>query len=297
MFFRVNWNRKWLVAAGLTIMMLVLAGCGTPANHTTSTEQLQSGNFWEKYVVYYFALTLDKFADWMGGQYGLAILLLTIVVRTIILPLTIKQYKSSKAMQAIQPEIAKLREKYKDNPQKMQEEMMKLYQTHQVNPMAGCFPLIIQMPIFIALYNAIYWNPDIREHSFLWLKLGEKDPTYILPIIAAITTFVQSKMMQKTQTMQAPGMGAMLLIMPVMIFVMAMNFPAALPLYWVYSNVYTIVQNYFLYVFPNRKDKKNNEGNSNANGNSNKGKNKTAGQKGNSNKSNSGKKKGAPANK
>ncbi|MFD1954661.1 YidC/Oxa1 family membrane protein insertase [Paenibacillus thailandensis] len=278
-------------------MMLVLAGCGAPVDHTATTEQLRTeGNFWEKNVVYYFALTLDKFAEWMGGEYGLAILLLTIVVRTIILPLTIKQYKSSKAMQAIQPEIMKVREKYKDNPQKMQEEMMKLYQTHQVNPMAGCLPLIVQMPIFIALYNAIYWNPDIRDHSFLWLKLGEKDPTYILPIIAAITTFVQSKMMQKTQTQPMPGMGAMLLIMPVMIFVMAINFPAALPLYWVFSNLYTIVQNYFLYIFPNRKDKKTGEGNAQG-GNGNKGNKKPAGQKANTGKSNSGKKKGAPANK
>ncbi|QAY68536.1 YidC/Oxa1 family membrane protein insertase [Paenibacillus protaetiae] len=285
-------------------MMVLLAGCGSSVNQTTSTEDLQHGNWWEKYVVYYFAVTLDKFAEWMDGQYGLAILLMVIIVRTIILPLTIKQYKSSKAMQALQPEIKQIREKYKDSPQKMQEEMMKLYQANQVNPMAGCLPMIVQMPVYIALYNSIYRNPDIREHAFLWLKLGEKDPYYILPVIAAITTFVQSKMMQKTQVQPMPGMGAMLMIMPVMIFVMAINFPAALPLYWIYSNGYTIVQNYFLYIFPNRKNKNDNQGSSNGSGgnkNAGAGKAKGAGgskanNKGNSNKSNSGKKgKEAPA--
>ncbi|WP_424769359.1 YidC/Oxa1 family membrane protein insertase [Paenibacillus sp. sgz302251] len=247
-------KRKWLLVLGLVLVMGLLAGC-TPTDHTTDTADLQQGNFWEKNVVYYFAITLDTFAGWFGNSYGLAILLLTIIVRTLILPLTLKQYRSSKAMQALQPEMAEIKKKYKDNPQKQQEETMKLFQKHQVNPMAGCLPLIVQMPIFIALYNAIYWNPDIREHTFLWLQLGEKDPYYILPILAAATTYIQSKMMQKQQTQTMPGMGMMLAIFPVLIFVMAISFPAALPLYWVYSNIYTIIQNYFLYVRSSDKGK------------------------------------------
>ncbi|WP_223869956.1 YidC/Oxa1 family membrane protein insertase [Paenibacillus sabuli] len=232
-------------------LMVVLAGCA-PLDHTMDTGDLKNGNFWERNVVYYFATMLDTFADWFGGSYGLSILLLTIIVRTIILPLTLKQYRSSKAMQALQPEMKQIREKYKDNPQKQQEETMKLFQKHQVNPLAGCLPLIVQMPIFIALYNAIYWNADIREHTFLWLQLGEKDPYFILPVIAAITTFVQSKMMP-----QQPNnpMQMILLIFPVLIFVMAISFPAALPLYWIYSNIYTITQNYFLYVRNSDKGK------------------------------------------
>ncbi|WP_169084049.1 YidC/Oxa1 family membrane protein insertase [Paenibacillus sp. PL91] len=248
-------NKKWILVLGLVLLMGVLAGCGAPTNQTTETADLLKGNFWEKNVVYYFALTLDTFAGWFGESYGLAILLLTIIVRTLILPLTLKQYRSSKAMQALQPQMAEIKKKYKDNPQKQQEETMKLFQTHKVNPMAGCLPLIVQMPIFIALYNSIYKNPDIREHTFLWLELGEKDPYYILPILAAATTFIQSKMMQKQQTQTMPGMGMMLAIFPVLIFVMALSFPAALPLYWVYSNIYTIVQNYFLYVRSSDKGK------------------------------------------
>ncbi|GLX71550.1 membrane protein insertase YidC 2 [Paenibacillus glycanilyticus] len=247
-------NRKWLLVLGLVLMVVMLSGC-TPHNSTTSTADLQQGNFWEKYVVYYFALTLDTFADWFNGSYGLAILLITIIVRTAILPLTIKQFRSSKAMQAIQPQMAEIKKKHKDNPQKQQEETMKLFQANKVNPMAGCLPLIVQMPVFMALYNSIYWNPEVRTHEFLGLQLGEPGPWYFLPIVAAATTFIQSKMMQKQQTQTMPGMGAMLMIFPVLIFVMALNFPSALPLYWIFSNIYTITQNYFLYVRSSNKGK------------------------------------------
>ncbi|ACT04892.1 MULTISPECIES: YidC/Oxa1 family membrane protein insertase [Paenibacillus] len=247
-------NRKWLLVLGMVLMVVLLSGCA-PHNATTSTSDLQHGNFWEKNVVYYFALTLDKFADWFNGSYGLAILLITIIVRTAILPLTLKQYRSSKAMQAIQPQMAEIKKKHKDNPQKQQEETMKLFQANKVNPMAGCLPLLVQMPVFMALYNSIYWNPEVRTHEFLGLQLGEPGPWYFLPIIAAATTFVQSKMMQKQQTQTMPGMGAMLMIFPVLIFVMALNFPSALPLYWIFSNLYTIIQNYFLYVRSSNKGK------------------------------------------
>lgn len=241
-------KRKWLVAVLLIAMVSLLAGC-VPEDHTTTTEDLLVGNFWERNVVYWFALLLDTFADWAGGEYGLSILFLTIVVRTLILPLTIKQFKSSKAMQALQPELTKIREKFKDNPQKQQEETMKLFQMHQVNPLAGCLPLLIQMPIFIALYNAIYWNPDIRSHTFLWLELGKTDPYYILPVLAAATTYIQTKMMPQQPN---NAMQMIMFIFPVLIFVMSMSFPAALPLYWVFSNIYTIIQNYFLYVRGNK---------------------------------------------
>ncbi|GGJ31001.1 membrane protein insertase MisCA [Paenibacillus hunanensis] len=199
-------------------------------------------------MVYWFAYALDTFANWFNGEYGLAVLVLVLIVRTLILPLTLKQVKSSKAMQAIQPQLQKLREQYKDDPQKQQAETMKLFQENQVNPAAGCFPLLIQMPIFIALYNAIIYNSALREHTFLWLQLGEPDKFHILPLIAAATTFLQTWMMMRMNpaSMQGP-MQMMMYIYPVIIAIMSWTFPAALPLYWVYSNIYTIVQNYFLY--------------------------------------------------
>ncbi|MCD9024853.1 YidC/Oxa1 family membrane protein insertase [Cohnella silvisoli] len=233
--------------------MTLLTGCTAATTAITTGEMSESHSWWTRNVVYWFSLMLDKFADWFGGEYGLSILLLTIIVRTIILPLMIKQYKNTKAMQALQPEMKKVREKFKDDPKKQQEEMMKLYQTNQVNPLAGCLPLIVQMPIFIALYSSINKNIAIREHTFIGLKLGVSPSEaghwyyYLIPIVAAMTTFIQSRMMASQQPMVGPMKGLMY-IFPVMIFVMAINFPIALPLYWIYSNIYTITQNYFMYA-------------------------------------------------
>ncbi|QJC54102.1 membrane protein insertase YidC [Paenibacillus albicereus] len=268
MFFsRLASKRKWLVLFSLVTLVALLSGCMPNTDHATTTEDLKAnGNWWERNVVYYFSYSLDTFADWFGGQYGFAILLMVIIVRTLILPLTLKQYRSSKAMQAIQPELQEIRKKFADNPQKQQEETMKLFQQNKVNPMAGCLPLLIQMPIFIALYNSIYYNSDIKTHEFLWLQLGEPDQWHILPIIAAITTYVQTKMMQKAQpdNPQMQMMNTIMLIFPILILVMAWNFPSALPLYWVYTNIYTIVQNYFLYVRnADKKEPKKEEGGQN----------------------------------
>ncbi|WP_068621642.1 YidC/Oxa1 family membrane protein insertase [Paenibacillus tuaregi] len=243
---------KWLLIALAIGLLVLLAGCApsSTATHTTA-DMAKSGSWWTRNVVYYFSYALDTFAQWFGGEYGLAILVMVIIVRTIILPLTLKQVKSSKAMQAIQPQLAKIKEQYKDNPQLQQQETMKLFQENKVNPMAGCFPLLIQMPVFIALYNSIFYNSAIREHPFLWLQLGQPDHLFILPALAAISTFVQTKMMSNMNPagMQGP-MQFMMFIYPVLIFIMAYNFPSALPLYWFFSNIYTIIQNYFLYKKP-----------------------------------------------
>lgn len=250
---RIKNNRiRWTLLALSIGLMTVLAGCGVPhANVTTTTETMRtSDSFWTSKVVYFFSLALDTFAEWFNGSYGLAILILVLIVRTLILPLTLKQVKSTKAMQAIQPELQKIKELYPDNPQLQQQETMKLFQENKVNPMAGCFPLLIQMPVFIALYNSIMYNSAINAHSFLWLQLGQADKYFILPTVAAITTFIQTKMMSSMNSnpngMQGP-MQFMMYVYPILIFVMAYQFPAALPLYWIYSNIYTIVQNYLIY--------------------------------------------------
>jgi YidC/Oxa1 family membrane protein insertase len=198
--------------------------------------------------VYWFSLALDTFANWFNGEYGLAVLVMVLIVRTLILPLTMKQVRSSKAMQAIQPQLKEIQAKFKDTPEKVQQETMKLFQENKVNPMAGCLPLIIQMPIYIALYNSIYGNSSLRTHDFLWLQLGSPDHLFILPVLAAITTFIQTWMMMRMNPAQQVGpMQFMLWVYPILIFVMSYQFPSALPLYWFYSNIYTIVQNYFLY--------------------------------------------------
>lgn len=239
---------KWFLLAAVILAVAVISGCAPGADQTRTIDDLRNGGFWQSNVVLYFTLALDTFANWFNGEYGLSVLVMVLIVRTLILPLTLKQVRSSKAMQAIQPEVQKIREKYKDNPEKMQMETMKLFQENKVNPMAGCLPLLVQMPIFIALYHSIYYNGLLREHEFLWMQLGEPDKLFILPVLAAATTYLQTKMMMKMNP--SPQMGMMqfmLFVYPILIFVMSFQFPAALPLYWFYSNLYTIVQNYFLY--------------------------------------------------
>ncbi|MEV2881389.1 membrane protein insertase YidC [Paenibacillus larvae] len=240
--------RRFYKITPLLLLFLLLAGCSSPNQPIDPV----NGGFFTKYFIYPLSWCLDWFAGVFGNSYGISILILTIIIRFIVLPLTLKQYRSSKRMQEIQPEIKKLQQKYKDNPQKQQEETMKLFQQHGVNPLAGCLPLLIQMPILIALYQAIMRNDAIREHTFLWLQLGAKDDYYILPLIAAITTYLQQKTMSAQMNQQ---MKSMLFIFPVLIFVMSMSFASALPLYWIYSNLFTIAQNYFLYGRDNRKKK------------------------------------------
>jgi YidC/Oxa1 family membrane protein insertase len=184
-----------------------------------------------------------------NDSYGISIIIVTILIRLVLLPLMIKQTKSSKAMQALQPEMQKLREQYSSKDQKtqqkLQQETMALFQKHGVNPLAGCFPILIQMPILIAFYHAIMRTGEIASHTFLWVDLGAPDPYFILPLVAGITTFIQQKIMM-VGAAQNPQMTMMLYIMPVMIVVFAFNFPAALSLYWVVGNIFMIIQTFLI---------------------------------------------------
>ncbi|BAF61100.1 MAG: membrane protein insertase YidC [Pelotomaculum sp.] len=180
-------------------------------------------------------------------SYGIAIILLTIIVKMVLYPLSHKQMKSMLAMQQIQPKVKEIQEKWKNkDPKKMQQAIMELYREHNVNPAAGCLPLLIQMPILIALYRSLFNFPYINTaHAvFLWVpNLSVKDPYYILPILAGVTTFLQSKM---TTTTSDPTQRMMLYTMPVFIAWIAGSVPAGLALYWVVFNIGGIVQQYFI---------------------------------------------------
>lgn len=236
-------SRRTLSMLMLTMLVFVLSGCN-PA--TAEPIGPDASGFWDKYLVYPLSWLIKESALVLGDNYGLGILIATVIIRLIVLPLMVKQIKSSKKMQELQPDMQKIREKYKNDPQKAQQETMALFQKHGVNPLAGCLPMLVQMPILIAFYHAIIRTEEIKSQSFLWLTLGEKDPYYILPIIAAITTYLQSKMMGQT-TQGNPQMQMMLVMMPLMILAIAVTLPSALSLYWVYGNLFTIVQTYFLY--------------------------------------------------
>lgn len=187
-----------------------------------------------------------------SAYYGLSIILFTIIIRLILLPLNLKQMKSQAAMQQVQPEVKKLQEKYKNDPQKSQQEMMKLYKEKGVNPMGGCLPLIIQLPILWALYYVFRTmqplDPVTGQHitvSFLWIKnLFAPDQLKILPILAGITTYLSSVIMPvQMDPAQAKQMGTMNIGMSVMMLFMAWNFTAALVVYWVTNSLIQIGQN------------------------------------------------------
>ncbi|MDT2046021.1 OxaA precursor [Priestia aryabhattai] len=237
-------KRHYKLLAVLGMVLIALAGCSTQ-NPVTST----SGGFWDHYFVYPLSLALTNVAEFLGGSYGLSIIAVTIIIRLVLLPLILKQQKSTMAMQALRPEMEAIQKKYagKKDPetqQKLQKEMMALYQKHQINPLGGCLPILIQMPIIFAFYNAIARTEEIAQHSFLWVSLGAPDPYFILPIVAAVTTFLQIRV-SMTDEIQPP-MKMMMNIMPVFVLVAGFTLPSALALYWVIGNLFGIGQGYYL---------------------------------------------------
>jgi len=182
------------------------------------------------------------------ASYGWAIILLTIIVKMALYPLTVKQVKSMKAMQELSPKMKKIQEKYKDNPQMMQQKIGALYKDAGVNPLAGCLPLLIQMPILMGMYYSLYnfSYPTPESAYFLWMtSMSDPDPLYILPVLSALTTFLQQKM--TTTDSNNPQMKMMMFIMPLFIGWISISFPAGLVLYWVTMNVVQIAQQWWMY--------------------------------------------------
>lgn len=243
-------KKKLLMLIGFIGVIVLLSGCTQIDQDITA----ESEGIWNSFFVYPLSWLLVKVAEIFNAEfgYGLAIVIVTLLIRFVLLPLNIKQIKSSKAMQQIQPELQKLREKYSSKDQqtqmKLQQETMELFQKSGANPLAGCLPIIVQMPILLAFYHAIMRTAELRNHEFLWFTLGEPDPIYLLPILTAGFTFLQQKiMMQGMNTQQAnnpmmPQMTMMLYIMPIMIGVFALFLPSALALYWVVGNIFMVLQ-------------------------------------------------------
>ncbi len=179
----------------------------------------------------------------LSYNYGVAIIFITMVVRVVFVPLTFKSFKSMKDIQRLQPEIQKLQKKYKDNKAELNKAMMELYKTHKVNPLGGCLPMVLQLPVFIGLYNLLANTIELRQTPFfLWITdLSIKDPYYVLPIIMGISMLIQQKMTPSTVD---PTQAKIMLIMPVMFTFFFLNFPSGLVLYWLVNNLLTIGQQY-----------------------------------------------------
>ena len=185
-------------------------------------------------------------------SYGIAIIILTIAIKAILAPLTVKQIKSMKGMQELQPKMKAIQDKYKNDPQRAQQEIGKLYKEMGVNPLAGCLPLLVQMPFLIAIFYALQGYPyDEAYKSFLWLpSLGDPDPLYILPVLSAVSTYVMSK--QTSASNGGGGMAAqqqkiMTIMMPLFIGYISLSFPSGLVIYWVVSNIFQLIQQAFIY--------------------------------------------------
>jgi len=186
-----------------------------------------------------------KFFYGYVGNYGLAIIIITIILKALFFPLTHKSYKSMKDMQKIQPKMTALKEKYKNDRDAMNKAVMELYREHKVNPMGGCLPMVVQIPVFFALYKALMFSIELRHAPFFfWVTdLADKDPYYITPVIMGITMFVQQKM---TPSQMDPMQQKMMLALPVVFTFMFISFPSGLVLYWLVNNILTIGQQMYI---------------------------------------------------
>jgi len=211
-----------------------------------------SGHQFEKAIDYGFFHPLSKplmvvlkFFYSFIGNYGISIILLTICIKLIFWPLTQKSYKSMQGMQKLQPEMKKMREKYGKDKQKLNQEMMAFYKENKVNPLGGCLPMVIQIPVFFALYRVLLGSIELRHAPFMfWITdLAAKDPYYVTPLIMGVTMFLQQKM---TPTNMDPTQAKIMLMMPVVFTFMFLNFPAGLVLYWLTNNLLTILQQYLI---------------------------------------------------
>lgn len=173
------------------------------------------------------------------SSYGLGIIIVTIILRLLLYPLTISQTKSMAKMKKIQPELNEIQKKYKDKPEEYQKRTVELYQKHGVNPLGGCLPLLIQLPILWAFFPVLRELPTTDLTNFLGIwELSQPDPYYILPILSAATTWLQSKVSSTGDASQ----NTMLIVMPIMIGFFSINFPSGLVLYWVTTNLFSIAQ-------------------------------------------------------
>jgi YidC/Oxa1 family membrane protein insertase len=194
-----------------------------------------------------------RFINGYTHNYGITIILLTMALKLLFVPLQYKSYKSMKQMQGIQPKVLAIQEKFKDDRDRLNKELIKLYRDHKVNPVGGCLPMVLQMPVFVALFNILYMTIDLRQAPFmLWITdLSAQDPYYVLPLIMGASMVIQQKI---TPTTMDPTQAKIMLMLPAFMTFLFINFPAGLVLYWLTNNVLTILQQLLTdrYMFRNK---------------------------------------------
>ena len=175
------------------------------------------------------------------ANWGWSIVILTLIIKLVFFPLSAASYKSMARMKEVQPRLMNLREQFKGDPQKLNRAMMDLYEQEKINPLGGCLPVVVQIPVFIALYWVLLSSVEMRNAPWtLWIKdLSVPDPYFILPIIMAVSMFVQTRL---NPTPPDPLQAKIMLWMPIIFSVMFFFFPAGLVLYWVVNNILSIAQ-------------------------------------------------------
>jgi YidC/Oxa1 family membrane protein insertase len=234
-----------ILIALLALTTLLLSAC------SAETQNGNNDGFFHKYFVEPFSISIHYIAELFDGNYGLSIILVTLIIRLVLMPLMLKQYKNQMAMKekmdGLKPEMDVIQanmkaEKDPKKKQELQAEMMGLYKKHGVNPLnMGCLPILIQMPILTGFYYAIRGSEEIKTHEFLWFSLGH--PDIIITILAGVIYYFQFKVSQNNMpSAQQEQMKYMGLLSPLMIVMFSFSAPAALPLYWVVGGLFLIVQ-------------------------------------------------------
>lgn len=235
--------KKFYTILMITSIPLLLAGCQSLTS---------DGSFFQSTFINPFTWLIHVFAGLTGGSFGLAIIFITVLIRLILMPLMLKQYKNQQQMKEkmdiLKPEMDGIQSRLKETKdtaeqKKLQQELLGLYQKHGVNPLSvGCLPMLIQMPILMGLYYAISGSAEIASHSFLWFNLGHSD--IWITAAAGLIYYLQFKVSQSNMTVeQQKQMKFMGLISPIMIVMFSLNAPSALPLYWTVGGILLIAQN------------------------------------------------------
>lgn len=189
--------------------------------------------------------TLEYFHG-ITGNYGWSIILLTCIIKLIFFPLTQKSFKSMKGMQKVQPYVKLIQERNKGDRQKINEEMIELYKKHKVNPLGGCLPMLLQIPVFIALYHALFFSIELRGAPFMgWIQdLSVSDPYYVTPVFMGITMFLQQRL---SPSVGDPVQQKIMMFLPIVFTFLFLSFPSGLVIYWTVNNLLTISQQYYIY--------------------------------------------------
>ncbi|OJF97234.1 OxaA precursor [Alkalibacterium sp. 20] len=231
-------RKRLLLAMAMIGLVVFLTACGTEPVTSEST------GLWEGVVIYNFARAIIWVSDFFGGNYGIGIIIVTMIIRAMLIPFTHFQQKNMQEMSEINPQLQELKEKYSakdsETQEKLKEAQQRLYSEAGVNPYMGCLPLLVQMPVFIALYQAVNRTDILATGDFLWVNLGQPDPYFILPILAGIFTLGHSVMM----SMGKPQAGnkVMTYMMPLFIVFITVRLSSALALYFAVSNGFSVIQ-------------------------------------------------------